>query len=257
MTEQPPSHISATFEAAANALQDRCILVTGAGAGIGQAVALACAELGAHVMLLGRSEDNLNQTYDLIESRGNNDCILFPLDLEKAGENNYQEITDYIRQEKGPLHGLIHCAGELGSIGPLHQCSAEQFESVLKVNLTSNFLLTKACIPLLREGRAGTVVFTSSSVGRKARAFWGSYAVSKFGVEALSQIFADELYATEQIRFNSVNPGATNTKMRRKAYPGEDPSNNPMPEAIAKTYVYLMSDESAHLNGQQFDAQIK
>ena len=247
----------ASFELDKIDLDGRCILVTGAGDGIGRAVALACARRGAHLLLMGRSEEKLNEVYDQIESQGNHNSIIFPLDRSLAEEKNYQEIADFIAEEKTALDGLIHCAGILGTLAPLAQCSIEEFEQVLRVNLTSNFLLTKACIPLLAQSKAGSVVFTSSSVGRKARAFWGSYAVSKFGVEALSQIWADELFETHNIRVNSVNPGATNTAMRRKAYPGETPSKNPEPDDITPIFLYLMSSLSETVNGQQLDAKVK
>lgn len=247
----------ATFEPDKVELEGRCILVTGAGGGIGRAVALACARRGAHLLLMGRSEEKLNEVYDQIELQGNHNSIIFPLDLSLAEEKNYQEIADFIAKEKSVLDGLIHCAGTLGTLAPLAQCPIEEFDQVLRVNLTSNFLLTKACIPLLAQSKAASVVFTSSSVGRKARAFWGSYAVSKFGVEALSQIWADELFETHNIRVNSVNPGATNTAMRRKAYPGETPTNNPEPDEITPIFVYLMSAMSERINGQQLDARVK
>ncbi len=245
------------FTAPSNALAGRTVAVTGASDGIGRAVAVASATLGADVVLLGRSERKLESVYDEVVALGSKRSTLVPLDFAKASEKNYGEIAEYIRQDCGSLSALVHCAGSLGKLEPLQQVSEENFEELLKINLSSNFLFSKACIPLLAESGHGSIVFTSSSVGRKGRAFWGGYSISKFGVEAMMQIWAAELYETHSIRVNSINPGATNTAMRRQAYPGETPTSNPSPDEIAARYLFLLCDESVGVNGQQLDAQPK
>lgn len=240
-----------------NALEGYCILVTGAGDGIGRSVALLCAKLGAHVLLLGRTETKLNAVYDEIETYKENSATIIPFDLEKTEEDQYTQIAGFVEQQFGKLNGLIHCASALGSIQPLSQTKAETFLTIIQTNLNSHFLLTKAMLSLLAESPSASVVFTSSGVGRQARAYWGAYSISKVAVEAMNSIWAAELGAAEKIRFNTLNPGPTNTAMRRSAYPTEKPDTNPSPSEIAWAYVYLLCKESTGLNGQQLDAQLK
>ncbi len=126
---------------------------------------------------------------------------------------------------------------------------------VMQINVNAMFMLTSALLPLLKLSEDASVVFTSSSVGRKGRAYWGAYAVSKFATEGLMQVLADEADGTYPVRSNSINPGATRTAMRAHAYPGENPVNNPEPDAIMPVYLYLMGPDSKGVNGQQFNAQ--
>ena len=116
-------------------------------------------------------------------------------------------------------------------------------------------MLTRHLLPLLQAAPAASIVFTSSGVGRKGRAYWGAYAVSKFATEGFMQVLADELENTSKVRVNSLNPGPTNTAMRRSAYPGEKPTDNPAPEDIMATYLFLMGDDSVGITGQAFDAR--
>jgi len=126
---------------------------------------------------------------------------------------------------------------------------------VQQVNVTAGFLLSKAMMPLLRQADTASIVFTSSSVGRTGRAYWGSYAVSKFATEGLMQVMADELENTSSIRVNSINPGATNTAMRRAAYPAEAPETNPSAADIMPAYLYLMGEDSLAVTGQAMNAR--
>ena len=137
----------------------------------------------------------------------------------------------------------------------LEQYSYESWKNVLKVNLDASFLLTKNLIPLIKKSDNGSIIFTSSGVGRKGRAYWGAYSISKFATEAMMQILSEELQNTSSIRVNCINPGAVRTKMRESAYPAEDPSKNPTAEMVMKLYLYLMSDMSLGINGQSLDAQ--
>lgn len=126
---------------------------------------------------------------------------------------------------------------------------------VMQVNVNAAFMLTHAMLPLLKLSADASVVFTSSGVGRKGRAYWGAYAVSKFATEGLMQVLADELDGMGSARANSINPGATRTSMRLQAYPAENPQNNPLPEDIMPLYLYLMGPDSIGVNGQALDAQ--
>jgi NAD(P)-dependent dehydrogenase (short-subunit alcohol dehydrogenase family) len=146
-------------------------------------------------------------------------------------------------------------ASFLGERRPIESATYTSWKEVLLVNFNAQFLLTRALLPLLNEAPTASIIFTSSGVGRTGRAFWGAYAVSKFATEGFMQVLADELENISNTRVNSLNPGATNTAMRRSAYPAETPTSNPSPEAIMPAYLYLMGEDSAGITGQSFDAQ--
>ena len=243
------------YKPSADALAGRNILVTGAGDGIGRAAALSFAQHGATVILLGRTEAKLEAVYDEIESKGGAQPVIATLDLDTATHQDYQNLNAEISQNLGALHGLLHNAGILGEMKPLAQYNEDTFARVMNINLTSNFLLTKALLPSLEQADDASIIFTASGVGRKGRAYWGSYSVSKFAIEGLMQTWADEFEDTSNIRANSLNPGATQTAMRRQAYPGETPSNNPTAEEIMGAYLFLMGAESIGVNGQPLNAQ--
>ncbi len=242
------------YTAPAELLKGRIILVTGAGRGIGAEAARTYAAHGATVLLLGKTEKRLNAVYDEIVAAGHIEPVVIPLDLEKALPEAYQELAAMIENEFGRLDGLLHNASILGPRTPLEQFKGENFAKVMQINVNAMFMLNSAMLPLLRLSSDASVIFTSSSVGRKGRAYWGAYAVSKFATEGLMQVMADELDDTA-IRANSVNPGATRTDMRAHAYPGENPLNNPTPTEIMPVYLYLMGPDSQKVTGQAFNAQ--
>lgn len=243
------------YTARPDLLQGRIILVTGAGRGIGAAAAKTFAAHGATVLLLGKHEENLNRVYDEIEAAGHPQPAVIPFDLQTAQQNQYDELAAMIEAEFGRLDGLLHNASILGPRMPLEQITGEQFMQVMQVNVNALFMLTSTQLPLLKLSPDASVVFTSSGVGRKGRAYWGAYAVSKFATEGLMQVLADEVEGISQVRANSVNPGATRTDMRALAYPGENPDRNPRPEDIMPVYLYLMGPDSVGVNGQAFEAQ--
>ncbi|MFO7602861.1 MAG: YciK family oxidoreductase [Gammaproteobacteria bacterium] len=244
-----------TYQARDDLLKDRIILITGAGSGIGAAVARDCAARGATVILLGKTVKKLEQVYDEIVAAGHPEPAIYPLDLLQAREEHYAQLAAVLAQEFGQLDGLVHNAGLLGSLIPLANHSAEQWVKVMQVNLHAPYLLTQACLPLLRQSDSASIIFVSSSVGRQGRAYWGAYAASKAACENLMQTLADELEDNTQVRVNSLNPGATRTAMRRIAFPGEDPATLPAPEAIAPAFLYLLGKDSEGISGQQLDAQ--
>ena len=243
------------YTARPDLLQGRIILITGAGRGIGAAAALSYAAHGATVLLLGKTEDNLNEVYDQIEAAGYPQAAVIPFNLETALAHQYDELAAMVEREFGHLDGLLHNAAILGPRTPLEQLSGDNFMRVMQVNVNATFMLTSTLLPLLKLSKDASVIFTSSSVGRKGRAYWGAYAASKFANEGLMQVLADEMDGICPGRANSINPGATRTGMRAQAYPGENPANNPPPEAIMPLYLYLMGPDSIGVNGQAFDAQ--
>ncbi|MCP8464747.1 YciK family oxidoreductase [Pseudomonas sp. ZM23] len=243
------------YSARPDLLQGRVILITGAGRGIGAAAARTFAAHGATVLLLGKTEDNLNEVYDQIVAAGHPEPVVIPLNLETTLPHQYDELAATIENEFGKLDGLLHNASILGLRSPIEQISTDNFTRVMQVNVNAMFSLTQTLLPLLKLSEDASVIFTSSSVGRKGRAYWGAYAVSKFATEGLMQVLADECEDISSVRSNSVNPGATRTGMRAHAYPGENPLNNPLPEEIMPVYLYLMGPDSKGVNGQAFNAQ--
>ncbi|MGF1772172.1 YciK family oxidoreductase [Vibrio wakamikoensis] len=244
------------YSTAPNALQGKVILVTGAGAGIGRQAALSYAEHGATVILLGRNVNNLELVYDEIEKRGCPQPAIIPLDLKGATKQNYVDMAETIESQFGQLDGVLHNAGVLGTLSPFDQIDEETFDDVMQINVKAEFLMMQALLPILKKADAARIVFTSSTVGHSGRAFWGTYAISKFAVEGMMQILADELSDTA-VRVNAINPGATRTRMREKAYPGEDANTLKTPLDIMPLYLHLMDPSVTNVNGQCIDAQPK
>jgi NAD(P)-dependent dehydrogenase (short-subunit alcohol dehydrogenase family) len=240
-----------------NALAGRVIAITGASGGIGQAVALGCAKAGAEVILLGRNVKKLESVHAQIESLGTSlgipSALISVLDLERAIAKDYDELTTAVEERWGRLDGLVHTAGLLGQLSAIEHQDVPTWIKVLHVNVTAMFTLTQAMLPLLRAAPSASVICTSSSVGRKGRAFWGAYAVSKFALEGFVQVLADELEQT-RVRVNSLNPGPIRTAMRRQAYPAEDPKTLPAPETVVASYLALLSDAAEGVSGQAFNA---
>jgi NAD(P)-dependent dehydrogenase (short-subunit alcohol dehydrogenase family) len=238
-----------------NLLRDKIILVTGAGSGIGRATALAYAQSGATVILLGRDVKKLEAVYDEIETAGYAQAAITPVDLESAGEPQYQELVNGIHNEFGRLDGLLNNAGYMGPLMPYQTITLDQWQKIMQINLSAGFALTKFCFPLLQEAENASVIFSTSTAARKPFAYTAAYTVAKHGVEALVQVLFLELENTSKIRVNSVNPGPCATALRRAAYPAEDPATLPQPEELVPVYLYLMGDDSLKENGKQFSAQ--
>lgn len=233
----------------------RVILVTGASDGIGQALSIALARQGATVALLGRVQRKLASTYDRIVEVGGPKPAILPFNLETAAATEYDALFEALEQEFGRLDGLAHVAGILGDLSPIEQYDVPTWCKVLHVNLTAAFLVTRTLLPLLRRAEQASVVFTSSTIARGARAYWGAYAVSKFGTEGLMQVVAHEMAGTTRVRVNSVNPGPTRTAMRRQAFPAEDVARLAEPTAVLAPYLYLLGPASQGVNGLAIDCQ--
>ena len=208
-------------------LQGRTILITGAGDGLGAALALAAGRAGAEVILLGRTVHKLETVYDAIVADGGPQPAIYPLDLEGATPADYAELADRVGEQCGHLDAVIHNAAMLGSQTPLEYYEPLEWARVLQVNLTAPMLLTQAVIPLLRKSRDPIVLFLGE---QRQSAYWGAYGVSKAGVNALADIFRDELEGNTRIRVEYCDPGPMRTPMRRKAFPGALPDEMPAPE---------------------------
>jgi len=245
----------AQYQPSKDLLKGRVILVTGAGDGIGRTAAMTFADYGARVILLGRTISKLEQVHDEIEAMGLPQPGIYPLDLEGASSENYLEMASVLEQEYGVLDGLLHNASLLGSRVSLEHYTAEVWQRVMHTNLNAPFLMTRALLPLMHKSIDASIIFTSSGVGRTPRAYWGAYSVSKYALEAVSSIFAQELDKTSRIRVNTLNPGATRTHMRAEAYPAEDPASLKTATDIMALYLYLVGPDSQAVNGQSLDAQ--
>jgi NAD(P)-dependent dehydrogenase (short-subunit alcohol dehydrogenase family) len=237
-----------------NLLQNRIILVTGASDGIGREAALTYAEYGASVILTGRNEEKLRRVAQEIESAGGIAASWYTLDLLTCTPAGCQELAQRISTHYPRLDGVLHNAGLLGEVRPMDEQDPEIWQQVMQVNINGTFFLTQALLPLLLNSESGSLVFTSSSVGREGRANWGAYAVSKFATEGMMQVLAEE-YQNRHLRVNCINPGGTRTKMRASAFPTEDPQKLKTPADIMPLYLWLMGDDSRRKTGMTFDAQ--
>ncbi|MDX2350506.1 MAG: YciK family oxidoreductase [Porticoccus sp.] len=246
---------SQNYSAPQNLLTGKVIAVTGAGDGIGAVAAKTFASFGATVILMGRTVPKLEKVYDHIESAGWPQPAIYPICLEGASEKDYEDMHDRLEEAFGKLDGLLHNAGELGQRTPIANYKLSTWQKVMQVNVTAEFMMTKALLPLLEKSDSASIIFTTSGVGRVGKPFWGAYAISKFATEGMSQVLANELEGISNIRVNCINPGATRTRMRATAFPAEDPSTVKTPEDIMPLYLYLMGKDSEGVTGQSIDAQ--
>lgn len=238
-----------------NLLTDRVVLITGASDGIGKAVALAAARHGARVILHGRNVRRLEAVYDSIVQSGAPRPSILPLDFEKAGPAEYEQLIAAIDKEFGRLDVLLHNAGMLGDRAPIEHYDVAKWMRTLHVNVNAPFILTRSCLPLLKRSADPSIVFTSSGVVPNPRAFWGAYLVSKWGSDGLMRLLAEELENSPRMRVNSINPGSVRTNMRLQAYPAEDRSKLAAPESIVGPYLYLFGPDSQGVTGKTLNCQ--
>ena len=241
------------YQAPPDLLHTRVILVTGAGQGLGRAAALAFARHGATVILLGRDVRKLERVYDEIAAAGYPEALIFPLNLKDAQETDYQAMAEGIYQQLGRLDGILHNAAHFDNLSPLELQQASQFETMLKVNLIAPFALTKACLPLLRRAPQATVLFTSSTSGQHAKAFWGAHGVSKAALVHMAQTWAQELETPNKLQMNIVVPGPVQSPQRLKSHPGEVPQAWPEAVRLMPAYLYLMGPDNVTPSGEVID----
>jgi NAD(P)-dependent dehydrogenase (short-subunit alcohol dehydrogenase family) len=233
-------------------LNGRIILVTGASDGIGKEAALTYARHGASLILLGRNEEKLRHVAQQVKDEGQA-AQWFILDMATCTPEACQQLASEIATTTSHLDGVLHNAGLLGDICPMSEQDPAVWNEVMQVNVNATFYLTQALLPLLLKSDCGSLVFTSSSVGRQGRANWGAYATSKFATEGMMQVLAEEYQ--NRLRVNCINPGGTRTSMRASAFPTEDPQKLKTPADIMPLYLWLMGDDSRRKTGMTFDAQ--
>ena len=231
-------------------LLDKKALITGGSKGIGKGIAAAFLMEGASVVICGRNEVNLKAACKEFAGLGSIDYIVADI----ANRDDVKRLADTIRDKWGSLDVLVNNASILGERKPVAEYPEDVWVEVIHINLNAQFFVTKALLPLLMKSKSASIINVSSSVGRKGKKEWGAYAASKFGLEALTQVLADELGESGP-RVNSVNPGGTRTDMRAGAYPDEDPMTLPSPEEISPVFVYLASDNSIGVTGREFNAR--
>jgi len=243
------------FIAHPDLLSGRVILITGAGSGLGRALAIECARAGAAVILSGRNLPKLERVYDEIAALAAATPAIAILDLALATAVDYDALARVIGAEFGKLDGVVHAAAQLGDRTPLEQYDVPTWCRVLHVNLTAPFILTQVLLPYLRKSADASVIFVSSGVVKQSRPYWGAYAVAKSGLESVRSMLAEELQGEPNIRVNSVNPGRMRTAMRAAAYPAEDPNSLPTPASVCGAFLYLLSALGRSIDGQFIDAQ--
>ncbi|XOD69789.1 MAG: YciK family oxidoreductase [Sodalis sp. (in: enterobacteria)] len=236
-----------------NSLDQKHILVTGAGDGIGREAALTYACHGASVLLLGRTEEKLNLVKNSISASGGRKAQVLVLDLTHSDPQPYQQLAKRLIYELPHLDGLLNNAGILGEIAPMSKQTFARWLEVMAVNINGTFMITKVLLPLLLKARSPSLIFSTSSVGRHGRANWGPYSVSKFATEGMMQVLAEE-YPAATLRVNCINPGPTRTRMRAAAFPAEKADSLKIPADIMPIYLYLMGDDSRDKTGMSFDA---
>jgi NAD(P)-dependent dehydrogenase (short-subunit alcohol dehydrogenase family) len=232
-------------------LAGRVALVTGASRGIGRAIARAYAREGAELVLTARTTGGLEELDDEIRNISGRSSLLVPFDLKDF--DAIDRLGAALYERFGRLDVLVGNAGILGTLSPLGHISPKEFQEVIDLNLTANWRLLRVMDPLLRQSEAGRAIFVTSGAARSPRAYWGTYAISKAALEMMVGIYAQEIQQTK-VRANLIDPGRTRTRMRAKAYPGEDPQSLKAPDEIMGAFVTLATAAFAG-NGEVVMAQ--
>jgi NAD(P)-dependent dehydrogenase (short-subunit alcohol dehydrogenase family) len=220
------------------------VLITGAAGGLGSSLARAVSSLGAELVLLDKHERGLNQLHDEIADNTGVQPGLYPLDLAGANADDYDTLAKTVADTFGKLHGVVHCAANVGQITPAQQIDIKHWVNTFNVNVHGPMMLTQSLLPLLGQTRNASITFT---IDDKRSAYWGAYAASKAAIETWMLSLADELDGMRDdngqlaIRCNAINPGPMRTTLRRAVFPGESPEEVPLPNTKVNPYLYLLS----------------
>lgn len=233
-------------------LKERVILITGAGDGLGRATALACAGLGATVILLGRTVAKLEKVYDEIVNAGGATPGIYPMNLIGATWAHYEEMAETLEREFGKLDGIVHCAAHFKAFAAMEDIDPREWVEGLQVNLTASYTITRLCLPLLRKSSDASVVFVSEASGRNAKAFHGVYGVAKAAVESMAKAWSQEIELEPGLRINTFDPGPIRTQIRVKGYPGELMDKIPAPETAVPPLLWLLGPDSRGVSGKSF-----
>ena len=225
-------------------LKDKNILITGASKGIGRSLAINLSKHKANVILLARNEDLLDTLYDEIKEKYNTNPMIIGCDLSQFKEDKAQEIANVVSKNYKCLDALINNASILKKMSSINDYDLRSWKKVLNVNLTSAFLLSKYLMPLMMDSKLPRIIFTSSGVANKGKAYWGAYSVSKAGIKNLSEILNDELNSLTNFKVFNFNPKETRTEMRALAYPAENPSSVKAPDELINYYLWMLSERS-------------
>ena len=235
-----------------NALRDRVVLITGATGGLGRACALACAALGATVVLAGRKVRPLESLYDELEAIGAPKPAIYPIDLEGASAEDYANLAEAIRLQCGRLDGIVHAAVLFDGLRPIEQFKPSDWIRSQQVALNAPFLLTQACLSLLRDRAEASVVFVFDDPERIGKAYWGSYGVAKAALAAFASILHEET-ESGPVRIHGLLPPPMRTALRRMAYFGENTMERPLPDEAARAAAWLLGPDASRLRGRTLD----
>ena len=225
-------------------LKDKNILITGASKGIGRSLAINLSKHKANVILIARNEDLLDSLYDEIKEKYNTNPMIIGCDLSQFEEDKAQEIANIVSKNYKCLDALINNASILKKMSSINDYDLKSWKKVLNVNLTSAFLLSKYLMPLMMDSKLPRIIFTSSGVANKGKAYWGAYSVTKAGIKNLSEILNDELNSLTNFKVFNFNPKETRTAMRALAYPAENPSSVKAPDELINYYLWMLSERS-------------
>ncbi|MGA9422055.1 MAG: SDR family NAD(P)-dependent oxidoreductase [Rhodanobacteraceae bacterium] len=236
----------------ADSLRNRVILVSGATGGFGRCCALACAHAGATLVLLGRRVRALESLYDEIEAIGAPTPAIYPMNLEGATPQDYADLAEAVQRDCHRLDGIVHAAAHFKELQPFDQQTPDEWQRSLQVNVTAPLLLTRGCMPLLREAPDAAIVFVLDDPDRVGLSFWGAYGVTKHALLGLVSIIHEE---TENgpVRTHALLPAPMRTTLRRKAYFGEDTFRHPLPDIAGSAAAWLLGPHAADLRGKILD----
>lgn len=234
-------------------LQGRVILVTGAAAGMGRAIAKACAQFGATVVMLDKEVRRAEETYDEIVNAGYPEPAIYPLDMQGATVKDYEDLANNLREQLGRLDGVVLNAAWLSAFTPIKYYEAELWSKMIMVNLHANFLLTRAVLPLLEEAGDASIVFAAHESNK---AYFGAFGVAKAGMDAYCDILAAEYDDPQHfIRVNAVDTGPIRTSMRTLNYPGENPDTMARPEALVGPFLFFLGPDAGKRTGEHLKVE--